>query len=189
MPDRDELDRLIDSALTGYAQPRNGLEQRMLARLSGEALRPRVRRWVLAAIAVPVLTTMILLAYFVPSNLHRQPGQGQVAYTPPAPSTSSGVNVAAPQRPPKESAPRHGHNGDLAVHRAASNNAVPRPKLDVFPTVHPLSAEEQAMSRFAMEASETDRKALVEAQQKADEPVNISAIHIPPLQSLEENQH
>ncbi len=33
MPERDDLDRLLDSALATYAEPRRGLEKRILARV------------------------------------------------------------------------------------------------------------------------------------------------------------
>ena len=36
MPERDELERLIDSELASYAEPRAGLEQRVLARLEAD---------------------------------------------------------------------------------------------------------------------------------------------------------
>jgi hypothetical protein len=52
-----------------------------------------------------------------------------------------------------------------------------------------MTSEEQALTRFASEASEADRKALVESQQRVGEPLNISAIRIAPLPSLEEKQN
>jgi hypothetical protein len=52
-----------------------------------------------------------------------------------------------------------------------------------------MTAEEQALSRFAAEASEADRKGLVEDQGRVDKPLNISAISVAPLQSLGDKQN
>ncbi len=71
MPENDELDLLLDSALATYADPgpNSGLEQRVLAgleaaRRSGEH-HPRAfagtRRWLPWAIAVPVAASLLIL--------------------------------------------------------------------------------------------------------------------------------
>lgn len=187
MPERDELDRLIDSALGDYAEPRAGLEQRMLARVAGDAARPSRRLWILAAFAVPAALVLLLVSYLVPWNLHQQPGR--MAYTPAAPKVATPV-VTAPEQPTSRRAlpSRHIRAREVSDDRAASN-PVPRPKLDVFPTPQPLTGEEQALVRFVTQTAEPDRKALIAAEQQVDEPLNISAIRIPPLQLTDENQH
>lgn len=186
MPEQDDLDRLIDSALGDYAEPRAGLEQRMLARVAGDAARPSRRWWIVAAVAVPAAVVLLLVSYLVPWNLH--PQAGQMTYTPAVPKIVAPV-IAAPEQATRRAVPsRHIRAGEHSAERAASN-PIPRPKLDVFPTPQPLTGEEKALVRFVGETPEADRKALVAARQQVDEPLNISAIRIPPLQLTEENQH
>lgn len=186
MSERDDLDRLIDSALGDYAEPRAGLEQRMLARVAGVAAPPSRRWWIVAALAVPAAVVLLLVSYLAPWNLHEQ--TGQMAYTPAAPKVVAPV-VTAPEQPTRRAVPsRHIRVREVSGDRAATNPN-PRPKLDVFPTPQPLSGEEQALVRFVAQTPEADRKALVAARQQVDEPLNISAIRIPPLQLTEENQH
>lgn len=190
MPERDELDRLIDSALADYAEPRAGLEKRMLARVSGQVTRSSRRRWVLAAIAVPAIAVLLLLSYLVPRTQRQQPRQ--MANTPEVSSVTSNVtpNVSVPT-PHAVRSPAYPRRTRPGVHVAdrGANNLIPLPKLDVFPAPQPLSTGEQAMVSFVAQASEDDRKALIEDQKRVDEPLNISAIRIPPLQLPEGNQH
>lgn len=187
MPERDDdLDLLIDSALRDYAQPRAGLEQRMFARVSGHVTRSSWRRWVFAAIAAPAVATLILLSYLVPKTPHSQPGQ--MAYTPATPAMAPVITVPAPRAVARSRSSRHIQHIDKIANRA-SNSAFSRPKLDVFPTPQPPTHEERALARFVTQAPEADRKALVEAQQRIDQPLNITAIRISPLQLPEVNQN
>lgn len=186
MPEPDEIDRLIDSAVRDYAEPRTGLEQRMLARISGQVGRSGRWRWLFAAIAIPVIAALILLIYLVPKNPGPQPGQ--IAYTPAIPPPAPLITAPAPRAVPRSGSSHRIQHNDQVANRA-SNNSISRPKLDVFPTPQPLTTEEQALARFITQAPEADRKALVAAQQRIDEPLNITAIRIPPLQSPEGNQN
>jgi hypothetical protein len=187
MPDRDEMDLQIDSALRDYAEPRAGLEQRMLAGISGrQVARSSRRRWLWAAILVPAIAALVLLGYLVPWNLRPQPGQ--MAYTPAVPPVAPVVTAPAPHPTRKSVSSGHVQHRNQAVDRPL-RRTFSRPKLDVFPTLQPLSTGEQALIRFASEAPEADRKALIEAQPSADEPLNISALSISPLRISEENQH
>lgn len=195
MPERDKIDQLIDSALASYAEPRGGLEQRMLARMATDASRSSRRGWLLMAIAVPVLAALVLMIYLAPKAPHAQP-PSQIASTSRGPSTAPSAEPSV-GRVVTEPAP-HVVQSSGSSHRIRhrdqdvdghTNNAVPLPKENIFPRPQPMTAEEQAMSRFAAEASEADRKALIEAQRRVDEPLNISAISIAPLPSLEDKQN
>lgn len=185
MSERDELDLLIDSALADYAEPRPGLERRMLARISTKPMPFFRYRWVLA-IAAPVVVCVLLFAYLVLRTPHSQPGN--LAYTPaeppPARVEAMPVHNPAPKSLTTTHIRRVSHKADRVL-----QNTVPRPKLDVFPTPQPLSTGEQALIRFVAQATEADRKALVEAQQRVDQPLDISAIRIPPLQLPEDDNH
>lgn len=66
--------------------------------------------------------------------------------------------------------------------------AVPRPKLDVFPTPQPLTSQERALVSVTTEAPVPVRKALADAQTQDNFPIHIAAIHIPPVEPLVETQ-
>lgn len=184
MPERDELDLLIDSALRDYAEPRTGLEKRVLARVSGEAPRSSPRRRIWAALVAPVIAALILLAYFVPRAPHSQPER--MAHAPAIATVAPAANApAAPTRRNVGSLRHTLYRGKITSR--SFGDSIARPKLDIFPSPQPFSPGEQALIRFATQAPEADREALLAAQQEVDEPLNISAIRIPPLQSTEEN--
>ena len=188
MPEHDELDLLIDSALRDYAEPRAGLEKRMQARVSVEAIRPRPRRWVLAVAAVSGMAVMVLLIYLIPWDLQQRPSQ--VASLPARPVGAPIVSTSGAHEIEKAVAPSpRGIRRRVQTVNRTQDSATTLPKLDVFPTPQPMTDEEQALVRFFGQVPEADRKALVEAQQHMDEPLNISAIQIPPLQLPEVNQN
>jgi hypothetical protein len=195
MPERDKIDQLIDSALASYAEPRAGLEQRMLARMAMDASRSSRRGWLLVAIAAPILAALILMIYLVPRAPHAQP-PSQTASTSRGPSTTPSkehpvgrvVTEPAPQVVQSSGSSHRIRHREQDVDEHTYNAAL-RPKENIFPRPQPMTAEEQALTRFAAEASEADRKALIEAQRRVDEPLNISAISIAPLPSLEDKQN
>lgn len=189
MPERDDadpmFDRLIDSALADYAEPRPGLEQRLLARISGNAERASHRRRLLVALAAPVALSLLILAYVFQRASNPQHTQVAVA---PAASAAPQPGVSTPAKHPTRDPVSHvyKHSAKRLPDRARLN--VPeRPKLDTFPTLKPLSESERAITTFAAEASEAERKALVTPNQELTEPIRITAIHIPPLPSSEGN--
>jgi len=184
MPERDELDRLIDSELARYAEPRAGLEQRMLARASGEAVGSSRRRRFMLAIAAPVVASLACCTYLLLRTSHSQPGQ-MTRTTAELPL----VHTTAPPEllPVPRSLSGTLTRGHTALHRVT--NTMPHPKLDLFPTIRPLNEAEETVYRFGREAPETDRKALVATQQQLSEPIRISAIHIPPLPKPEEGKN
>jgi hypothetical protein len=71
-------------------------------------------------------------------------------------------------------------------HTAAGAKPAPLPKLDVFPTPRPLTREERAMVVFVAQAPESERKALIEAQEQFDAPLSIAAIQIPAIEPPQE---
>lgn len=182
MPERDELDMLIDSALSTYAEPRPGLDQRTLARISGEVRRSAQRR-ILLAITAPLAVSLLLFVCFIMIAAHSRPGP--VAYAPFVPSPTHAVTAPAAHPLAHPIDPAHRQFPKPPAIRVQAR-IIQRPKLDLFPTPQPLSAGEQALIHFVAQAPEADRKALIEAQQRLDEPLNISAIRIPSLQPPDE---
>jgi hypothetical protein len=236
MPEKDELDLLLDSALATYADPGpdSGLEQRVLAgleaaRKSGESPRAfaGTRRWLPWAIALPLAASLLLwiaMEQFRHSPLVQQqhasqhrPSDG----TNLANGDSKGHDVSrtasggdSKGHDVSRTASRgdlKGHDvsrtasgGDLKGHdfsRAATarksrralapegrlsataqlEHPVPLPKLAIFPSPQPLTAEEQALVLAATRGSKAEREALLEPPPSLDTPLNIAALNIPPL--------
>ena len=143
----DELDRVLDAAIAKYAavEPRTGLEERVLANLRSAA--PLANgawwRWSLAAALAAVLLIVVTLAW-----RSRAPSHPAIAHHP----TSTEHRNAGPEK-------------DVAHHDA---NVIPRrprlahrnqalgsppvvaavPKLDQFPSPHPLSEQEQILASY-----------------------------------------
>jgi len=183
-------DILIDAALRSYADPgpEAELERRVMARIAEARISaepaPR-RRWLPWAIALPVAACLLLFLLVLsgPKPLHpptsnpEQANQSQeapiaAAHTAPstAPQTGQTHRTKAPIRGPRSRA------------TALAAKPAPLPKLDVFPTPRPLTPEEQALAEFAAQATKSERESFLKAQQQADAPLHIAAIHIEPLE-------
>ena len=187
MREHDELDQLLDSALGTYAEPRPGIEQRILARVeearaAGLASR---RRWLVWSIAVPV-TACILLVVMLSgvwqpqTNITHPLGPPEQAVVPaverPQPETHDSVPSARVRAATQSVRPR------------SVNAATAAPKLDVFPAPQPLSEQEQALIALANQSPEVRREAL-EAAKRIDMPLQISAIQIPPISQPDEGKN
>lgn len=187
---RDELDRLLDSALATYADPgaEFGLEQRVLSRMASEAVPAPRRSWLPWAIAAPMAAVVLLFA--VLSVMHRAPA--------PFPAGQQQARISRqPFAPPDEAAnrrlvlrPEPVRRGETSLHKRQLHNAdlaaqpAQLPKLDVFPTPQPLSPQEQLLVNFAAQATKSQRESVIAAQQRANAPVRIAAIEIKPLAPL-----
>jgi len=185
MPEHDELDLLVQSALAAYADPghESGLEERILARIAAEGAPAPRRRWLPWAIALPVAAGLLVLVLL---SAHRKtaPTQAHHLQAPLAQQTEVadvGRKALTAPRPAK----REKAGGVPGPPRARGNvtaaKAPPLPKLDVFPMPQPLSPEERAFAVFAARATETERQSLIEAREQADTPIRITAIEIQPL--------
>ena len=182
MHDQDDLDRVLDSALSSYAAPAPGFEERILGSVTaaGRAHPEPRRSWLQWAIAIPAAACLLIaLALF----LH------------PRPRKMSGVQHAR-NAPAVSQAPRQetaASSGTPALPHPRPRRALPRmpgimpavaaglPKRDLFPTPQPLTPAEQAFIRYVATAPEQDRRSLLEAQAKQDAPLAISAIKIAPI--------
>lgn len=189
MPEKDELDLLLDSALSTYADPGadSGLEQRVLAAIevARHSERPRLfakaRRWLPCAIAIPIAAGLLLLWLSIPKSVHAPISTPQIAERHPAPQNI--VSTSQPVQPPPNTAHRR-HRSPSAIPPSAPDQvarSLPLPKLDVFPTPSPLSPEERALVTVAETGPPSQREALIESQQHPDAPLSIAALNIPPL--------
>lgn len=197
MREKDEVDLLLDSALSSYAdaQADSGLEQRILARVADalasltNAPTPR-RRWLAWAIALPAVACLLLLVFTV----KRAPLPETVHQTQPHPTGRPVINaVQNGVSPAKHHEPAHRVTAPtVAATRRVDRvvaQSIPRPKLDIFPTLAALTPEEKALAEFSVRAPEAERRSLIEAQDQANTPLSIAAIHIAPLTTPEEGKN
>ena len=189
MPERDELDRLIDSELARYAEPRAGLEQRILARVEADAVRRpgipgRWQRWVLAG----AMATMAIAAVFVSTSRQSTPNEtsattARTMRPRPAPITTAKEPVPEihVQVRPLPRVAKMQHSGIRIPVQTAGANRSRYPKLDVFPAPQPLSEEEQALVAIATTPAATARENLMASQSQVGAPLQIAAIDIQPI--------
>lgn len=195
----DEIDERIDRALRSYAEPGEIPEARVF--LAGvmararEAEPRRQSRRVWGWVAVAGMAAMVMLAGVV--WVTGGPRRAEIAWTPRAPSVTKSI----PQQPrtdgsepphssllaPAAGATRMGHPRMApGLNWAGSKRAILKktlPKLDVFPTPRPLSAEEGALVTFAMQAPPAVKKAVIEDQQHWDDPIIVADLQQPALKS------
>ena len=185
MPEQDELDLLVQSALASYADPgaESGLEGRILARIAAEGAPVARRRWLPWAIALPVAAGLLLLLLL---SGHRQkvPQFGQQFQVPSAPQSEvadAGKGTPTVHYPTRKKNSGEGLSPQRIRESAHAAKDVPSPKREVFPTPQPLSPEELALAEFGASATETERQTFIEAQKQNDAPLTIAAIEIKPL--------
>lgn len=193
MPERDELDRLIDSELARYAEPRVGLEQRILARIEAESSRRSwlLSRWRLWALAGAVVA-IVLLGVSVPRVLHRETDVNTARAASPDHERIASTKGVTPEvhvqfRALPQIAKRHHVEGRSIPTEVAANAR--HPKLDVFPSPQPLSAQERALLALATQSPDTERETLLANQRRQDSPLDIAAIRIPPITLPDEGKN
>lgn len=133
----DDLDKLIDGALSAYsnAEPLAGLEQRVLQKVrAAEAARKRRWWWAVLALAAPALAAIF---FFAPARQPRITAPVAIAPPPPAP-------VPVAPAPPSVEPPR-----TAAVKPRRAAPARPLPKKPMFPTRSPLTREERLLVAVA----------------------------------------
>ena len=194
MREKDDLDLLIDSALATYADPgpESGLEDRVLVTLAAvrtETPRERVRwrsRWLPWAVALPIAAGLLFLWLSprrdkpLPASEPQEARSAALRAIAPRANSSSGVRPEVPHR--------HAVHVAQPTTPVQTAQAAPLPKLDVFPTPQPLTAEERALVLVVTQTPLPAREALVEAQSLDDSPVRIAEIQIPPLEPPDQGQ-
>ena len=198
MREIDDFDHLIDSALSHYGDPGpdSGLDQRVLARISSARASERVapasrRRWLPWVVGLPVAAGLLLFFFLAgpktaspPTSVAKGMAQTQQVPIVTAPSEAASAHRSEPVS-------SNGHVPFNLRSRSGkqASRTVALPKLDVFPTPQPLTAEEQALVAFAVRAPESERRSFIEAQKQAEAPLRIAAIEIPPLDSTDKDTH
>jgi len=160
--DGDVVDRELDAALAKYgaAEPRAGLEERVLARLQREPLPAGEHLWWRWGLAGALAAVMIAAAIFA-TRSERMTNRvitnpPSIAKTGPLPPTT------APLTPTKKSARRDtDRTGTLAVNHKitrrrphSQETAAANTKLDQFPSPHPLTEQEKLALEYVREFPE-----------------------------------
>lgn len=183
-PERDPkfYDDLLDATLAGYnAEPRPGLERRVLA---GVRARQAHRgfwlqwQWAAAAAAVVVLAAGLYV-------LRRPAPQTTARVLPAVPVSAPNANrVARPGDATAAQVIRKPHAPQIA--RVAAARAVEitaAPRLAVFPTPRPPSAEERALARVVATTDPQVLQLLAAASQAPTQELVISELKVEPLPS------
>jgi len=194
MDEKENIDRsssdifateLLDAALTNYrsAEPRPGLEQRILASARARRQRALWVGWAWRLGAAAAVLAIAVAVYRIDSH-HRPaltpriaeirepaaPGvvSPPVTATPLGPSRTSRRSTLRSMQPRNPSAGREG--------RVASSE----PRMDVFPTPRPVTEQEQLLLRFIQEAPKPVLLAMIEEGQGVS-PLEIKELNVPPL--------
>lgn len=189
MPERDELDRLIDSELARYAEPRVGLEQRIVAHIAAQGSNRSsfLRMWQRWALGGSV-TAAIVLTFGIRLVTHHETSVNTAGVARPSRQFKATATVPDTQAQPAHSkqSPKRVQN---ITRRPKPFEVAPRrqyPKLDIFPAPQPLSEQEQALVVIATAKSDSARENLLDSQRHLNAPLQISAIDIPPLTKSED---
>ncbi len=150
MQPKHKLDQWLDQALTdyGHAEPRTGLEIRVLANLAAEKAGTTTRTiWPWAFASAAVTLTVFVAFWSWPSTqkprTSTNPANNNTVLQQKEPTVTagSGVQVSAP------AAVKRGKRQQLA--KAPELEKAPR--LSQFPSVRELSTQEQLLVRYARE--------------------------------------
>ncbi len=154
----DTLDARIDAGLRSYAEPPASISDSRIAAATilGRARRPRSRSW-LWIWAIPAAACLALAV-----------GLLWWFHAPSAPNVARAVPTAPALAVPSPPAPavRRAH---LRVVRRSHAAATSLPKLEVFPTPAPLSAQELELVTFVRHAPPAVREAVMEEQSQSDQ--------------------
>src|SRR5579864_4932159 len=159
--EQDEFDRVLDAALAKYtaAEPRAGLEERVLANLRGEQARVPDRVWwrwsAVAAVAAVAAVIVVVLALGLRSDKASRP----IVVNHPSTSTEAprerGTEIvsnahSSGTRPARPSAARK-----PAVQPSPPVVAIAlAPKLEQFPSPQPLSEQEKLLQNYVAQNAE-----------------------------------
>lgn len=178
MRDDERMDELIDAALRSYAEPGEIPGARVVLARVRERAAERARRlgWWMGLVGAAACVVVLVVVGLV---MTRGPRKAEIAWVPRAP----GVAERAANPHPARAEGTRGKDGAPGVRMARARTVVERrlPKLEVFPTPRPLSAEEQALVAFATQGPPEVKKAVIEDQKHWDDPIIVAGFEQQPL--------
>jgi len=146
--ERDQFERELDAVLTKYAaaEPREGLESRILANLQAERIQAPNRawwRWSLAALTAIVILVATLVWRIGPSQHEVMNHIPATVEAPKAPTVQvASTSSSAPARA------NHAAIRNTQPHHSLPTVAAALPKLDQFPSPQPLSEQEKLLAGY-----------------------------------------
>ena len=186
--DRDQfVDELLDATLARYrrAEPRLGLEERVLTRLRSEQQpQPWLGwTWRLAA-GVAVFAIVLATAHWARRTV-LAPGTpariSQSTSTEPSKLASS-ASPSWPEATKRAASHPAGPSISRTVSQAASRRAGAEPRQDIFPSPAPLSKEERLLLSYVKLGPPTDSMGLPKGSEEIEE-IQIPPLEIAPLKS------
>lgn len=182
MPERDDLDRLLDAALLTYAEPGPALATNVLAQVSARRAIERRVLWLWGTGLASAAAAAVLLAVIAPLHTPMAPHTAPRIQTP-IPPTSALAERPAIAIPTHRTVP---HTHPMMAHTITAS--APLPKQEIFPAPSPLSDQEQALVRLISALPTTQQEHLMQTQKQPVEPLHIAAISIPPLEPTSQNE-
>ena len=180
----DELDRRLEAALRGYADPGEepnpaALAARVLAR-AGEQKRWSDWSWIRWGLGAGVACVLALVVGAVLSDRAHQDYASQAHHpvrgkTAKLATQEAGVSITRAGQSSRE-VPRLAKALSAARPRGARTQAPKPPKLEQFPQPQPLSEQERWMLAFVSAASPEDQRVVAEA---AEPPEFVRAAGVP----------
>jgi len=194
-PSQKDIERWLDSALRARidAEPRSGLEDRVLARLKSGAQSNAFTWWpVLSAVAAAVVIALALLI-LLPGGQNRNLANGVPKRSQPdvheAPLRTAPITAMTNLGPQKHFPPasrRDVHQNGLHPYRTVAATAgyvhPPQlPKLAAFPAPQPQTAEERMLARLAARRGSFDLAQVANASTPLKE-LSIPKLEIDPME-------
>jgi hypothetical protein len=157
VPENDRLDRELDAALAKYAaaEPRAGLEQRVLATVRAERERRTAAVWWRWPAMTALAASLIVVAATLASRLWTPEQKTANQHAPQMQAQAhDGTKVASPvgssEMHVHKTGSRRGGLGPRAVSKTLAVVASV-PKLDRFPSPQPLSEQERILMSYIAE--------------------------------------
>jgi hypothetical protein len=199
MPNDKDLDRMLNEALHSYvaSEPRAHMEGRILATAWNEAREARLvmrQRWMGWGLAIAACLLLVCLAVYVSHSRRRtvqfaqMPRQSSPTSLAPADgSRQAAIDLGVPTK----AARVRSHLPVVAAGRAEVSEKLP--KLDVFPTPQPLTADERRLLTMVAQVPNDQKEALAKPVPEVTkalevEPLRIAVIEIKPLPPLVEGE-
>jgi hypothetical protein len=193
----ERMEERIDAALRSYAEPGEIPEARVVVARVMELAGSEGRRfgWVWG---VAVATACLLIALAGAVWMMKGARVPEIAWVPRAPGVREAVSRAGAKARPSSSsfsarlkscpdtrtcgtAARVVKGGAGGTQLAMNREKRRLPKMEVFPTPRPLTAEEQALMAFTEQATPEVKKQVVEAEEHLGDPIAIAELKIRPL--------
>jgi hypothetical protein len=173
-----EFEEKFEQALAAYTDPVGAGHPRVLtARVLGEVeAKQRKRRWLFnpIVIAFEVLALLLIAVLVVPwqhkpETAHISPSPAEAPASPSAPSTTTAFTTHL-----------HALHVRAAIAHPESHKL---PKLAQFPSPAPLTEQELLLRYFADHAAPEVRQSMAKTQQELNEPLRVTELDIPTLES------